>query len=177
MEEKHYTVIVKKILFSRSSIERMLVPFSVLTSALLLRPPLHVRCRDVLCSADDEMSAEDNLRLARARLTEEWRAGVLRRKPRFLPFMGARQWARAMPFETEDDWREWIRAGEKRNAYVPSNPDEVYEGKGWAGWADFLNGEIEPTDVVFQKGYRRGRWLRGPLSDVEELRPDEDREQ
>ena len=96
-----------------------------------------------------------------------------KRKPRFLPFIGARQWARAMPFESEEDWNEWIDAGEKRNPYVPSSPDVVYKDKGWCGWDDFLNGPIEPGEVVFQKGYKRGTWLRGPLADVKQLNYDE----
>ena len=79
-----------------------------------------------------------------------------------------------MPFETEEDWTEWIDAGEKRNPYVPCKPQEVYADKGWLGWDDFLNGEIEPAEVVFKEGYKRGKWLRGPLSEVKELNPERD---
>jgi hypothetical protein len=74
-----------------------------------------------------------------------------------------------MPHETEEEWLEWIQDGEKRNPYVPSNPDAIYADSGWAGWDDFLNGPVEPAAVVFKEGYRRGRWLRGPLRDVQEL--------
>jgi hypothetical protein len=132
------------------------------------------RCCTPRCSAneDDTVSNSDELRLARARLTEEWSAQVRKRKPRFLPFIGARQWARAMPFESEEDWNDWVEAGEKRNPYVPSRPDEVYKENGWCGWEDFLNGPIEPGEVVFQKGYKRGTWLRGPLADVKQLKDD-----
>lgn len=123
------------------------------------------------CAADD-VSQSDLVRLARARLNRMWTEDMLKRKPRFLPFIGARQWARAMPLETEEDWMEWISNGEKRNAYVPSRPDEVYADSGWKGWHDFLNGPIEPASVVFQKDYRRGRWLQGPLRDVKKPRDD-----
>ena len=46
-----------------------------------------------------------------------------------------------MYFTTEKDWRRWINNGEKRNPYVPSNPEVVYAEKGWTTWEDFLNGD------------------------------------
>jgi len=79
-------------------------------------------------------------RIQQARLDAEWSASVLKRKPRWLPFFQARQWARAMWFTTEKDWRNWISDGEKRNPYLPSNPDIVYADNGWVSWHDFLNG-------------------------------------
>ena len=124
-----------------------------------------------LCS--EELSSTDVVRLTRARLTEEWSASVRRRKPRFLPFIGARQWARAMPLDTEDEWMNWLADGEKRNPYIPSRPDEVYADAGWAGWDDFLNGPVEPAEVATAEGYRRGKWLKGPLRDVKEIRTDD----
>lgn len=81
-----------------------------------------------------------------------------------------------MPFETEEDWLDWLYNGEKRNPYIPSQPDQVYAEHGWQGWQDFLNGPIEPASVVLQDNYKRGRWLRGPLHDVAELRPADDDE-
>ena len=54
----------------------------------------------------------------------------------------ARQWSRAMWFTTEEDWMDWISAGEKRNPYIPSRPDEAYRDQ-WISWTDFLNGPIE----------------------------------
>ena len=48
-------------------------------------------------------------------------------------------WARAQWQSTEEEWKEWIANGEKKNAYVPrSEPDVVYEDD-WTGWDDFLN--------------------------------------
>ena len=78
-------------------------------------------------------------RIARARLEAQHSASIRKRKPRWLPFVQARKWSRAMWFTTEEDWREWIETGEKRNAYIPSRPDEVYASS-WQGWEDFLNG-------------------------------------
>lgn len=78
-------------------------------------------------------------RIQQARLDAEWSASVRRRKPRWLPFHQARQWARAMWFATEKDWRTWISNGEKRNPYIPSNPEVVYADD-WISWSDFLNG-------------------------------------
>ena len=54
-----------------------------------------------------------------------------------------------MHLETEEDWRQWIDDGEKRNPYIPNAPDEIYRDSGWAGWEDFLNGPIEDlTDLL-----------------------------
>ena len=105
-------------------------------------------------------------RVDRARLKEQWSSRIMKRRPRFLPFDAARQWARAMHLEKEYDWREWIADGERRNPYVPSLPDEVYSDSGWAGWHDFLNGPIEDLSTVLKPGYKRGVWLRVPLRDM-----------
>lgn len=78
-------------------------------------------------------------RISRARLDEQYCAEIRRRKPRYLPFARARVWARAQWQSTEEEWKEWIANGEKKNAYVPrSEPDVVYEDD-WTGWDDFLN--------------------------------------
>lgn len=116
-------------------------------------------------AAGDEAD-EGSWRVDKARLDEQWSKNIRKRRTRFLPFEAARQWARAMHLETEEEWREWIRDGEKRNPYVPSKPDEVYQETGWAGWHDFLNGPIEDLSTVLKPGYKRGVWLRGPLSDM-----------
>jgi hypothetical protein len=109
---------------------------------------------------DGQLSSADRVRIERARLQERYDRGVRARRPAFLPFVSARQWARAMHFTKEADWREWIENGEKRNAYIPSNPDEIYAQKGWAGWYDFLNGDIEDLAMLFDPKYKRGRWLK-----------------
>ena len=131
----------------------------------------------VLRAGDEDVEAgsgDDPLpgawRVDRARLEEQWSAGVRRRRPRFLPFAAARQWARAMHMDDEADWRGWIDDGEKRNPYVPSAPDVVYKDKGWAGWDDFLNGPIEDLSTILDPNYKRGVWLKGPLSKIKNNR-------
>ena len=150
------------------------------------------------CCAPPDEDDRGEWRVNRARLDAQWSQSVRKRRPRFLPFISARQWARAMYFTDEADWREWIDSGEKRNpcerlaslpalhslwscvcrrvhalalvsscADVPRFPDEVYANSGWSGWDDFLNGPVEPGSVVFQKGYKRGKWLKGPLSEAD----------
>ena len=73
-----------------------------------------------------------------------------RRKPRFFSYVHARQWARAMWLQTEQDWRQWIYDGEKRNPYIPSNPDEYYpEFELRGGWNAFLNGDVHEAFEPF----------------------------
>lgn len=114
---------------------------------LAMSPPLRASRLITLCVPDepDESFSEDPgaWRVAKAQLVENWSKEVRRRKPRFFGFKHARQWARAMHFETERDWRRWVENGEKRNPYVPSFPDEVYAGRGWVSWDDFLNGPYD----------------------------------
>lgn len=45
----------------------------------------------------------------------------------------------------------------QRNPYVPREPDVVYADRGWEGWDDFLNGEIESLSDIMRPGYKRGR--------------------
>ena len=72
-----------------------------------------------------------------------------------------------MHLETEEDWRQWIDDGEKRNPYIPNAPDEIYRDNGWAGWEDFLNGPIEDLTDLLDPEYKRGKWLKGPLSQLQ----------
>ena len=121
------------------------------------------------CSSDVDGADDGSWRIGKARLEEQWSAGIRKRKTRFLPFMSARQWARAMWFTEEQDWRQWIEDGEKRNPYIPSKPDEIYAQKGWGGWDDFLNGPIEDLSTILKPGYQRGKWLRGPLRSLDDM--------
>jgi hypothetical protein len=77
--------------------------------------------------------------IERARLQENYRRELLRRPRRYLPFVEARKWARAMWFTSREDWLGMINRGEKRNPYLPRRPDEYYREKGWVSWDDFLN--------------------------------------
>ena len=100
-------------------------------------------------AADDDL---DLWRVDRHRLDAAWSKSIRKRRPRWLPFVEARAWARASSFSEEEDWRRWVSDGEKRNSYVPSFPDEAYRDSGWAGWHDFLNGA---SDAELKPGFRR----------------------
>ncbi|KAL3928589.1 MAG: hypothetical protein SGPRY_002325 [Prymnesium sp.] len=141
----------------------------LLLALLLPLRPAPSRCAPPLLSEEPPFPrppSSPHWRITRARLTADYSAEVRRRKVRFLPFKSARQWARAMHLCKESEWREWIDAGEKRNPYVPSNPEVVYAATGWAGWDDFLNGPIEDLSTILDPKYKRGKWLRGPLADI-----------
>ena len=78
------------------------------------RQRLHQRCGSASCC-----DGSDAWRIQRARLEEQHAASVRQRRPRFLPFADARQWARAMFFTEEADWRDWIANGEKAPSRRP----------------------------------------------------------
>ena len=129
----------------------LLVLLSAGASAYLAAPPRRQFCypprslRRAACSrccaaeSGDQLSESDSVRLTQARLAEMERRALLKRKPRFLSFAQARDWASAMWFENEADWRRMIFNGELRNPYIPSQPEVVYASE-WQGWDDFLNG-------------------------------------
>jgi len=55
----------------------------------------------------------------------------------FLPFEEARERVRNLGLKSCVEWREWSRC-EERPADIPIDPEDVYHGKGWVSWADFL---------------------------------------
>lgn len=94
---------------------------------------------------DAPSEAIDDLswRVARLRLEEENTRRFLKAGPRFLPYEECRKWVAAWNrWDTEADWKNWIREGEKRNAYIPARPDEYYGKLGkWISWDHFLGKE------------------------------------
>lgn len=94
---------------------------------------------------DAPSEAIDDLswRVAKLRLEEENTRRFLKAGPRFLPYDECRNWVMAWNrWDTEEDWKEWIREGEKRNAYIPARPDEYYGKLGhWISWDHFLGKE------------------------------------
>ena len=85
-------------------------------------------------------------RLARMKLEEQRMQRILKSKPRFLPYEDCRKWVQAWGgrWKTEQDWKDWINDGEKRNAYIPARPDEYYTRIGkWISWEHFLIGDEE----------------------------------
>lgn len=87
---------------------------------------------------EDDMFGEDldtgavviedlSWRVEKMRLEEQNKQRFLKSQPRFLPYDECRRWVQALGrWKTEEDWRQWISMGEKRNAYIPSKPDEYY---------------------------------------------------
>eukprot|EP00563_Minutocellus_polymorphus_P019206 CAMPEP_0197726302 /NCGR_PEP_ID=MMETSP1434-20131217/14727_1 /TAXON_ID=265543 /ORGANISM="Minutocellus polymorphus, Strain CCMP3303" /LENGTH=247 /DNA_ID=CAMNT_0043312193 /DNA_START=112 /DNA_END=855 /DNA_ORIENTATION=+ len=110
---------------------------------------------DELWGGDADLEApgqvDDNLswKVAKIRLEQENIKRFLKAGPRFLPYDECRNWVKAWNrWDTEEDWKNWIREGEKRNAYIPARPDEYYGRLGqWRGWPHFLGrGEEEECE-------------------------------
>eukprot|EP00281_Chroomonas_sp_CCMP1168_P035332 CAMPEP_0206241210 /NCGR_PEP_ID=MMETSP0047_2-20121206/16372_1 /ASSEMBLY_ACC=CAM_ASM_000192 /TAXON_ID=195065 /ORGANISM="Chroomonas mesostigmatica_cf, Strain CCMP1168" /LENGTH=141 /DNA_ID=CAMNT_0053666087 /DNA_START=9 /DNA_END=431 /DNA_ORIENTATION=+ len=65
--------------------------------------------------------------IMRQRLEENWLKARLKARPVHLPFEEAVKWVRAMGrWDSKEEWFDWISDGEKRNAYIPNNPEEYY---------------------------------------------------
>jgi hypothetical protein len=88
-------------------------------------------------------------RVQKLRLEEENTKRFLRSGPRFLPYEDCRKWVQAWGsrWTSEKEWKSWIANGEKRNAYIPSRPEEYYRKLGkWVSWEHFLGtGKPEST--------------------------------
>jgi hypothetical protein len=87
--------------------------------------------RDSLYGEDLDTGAvvidELSWRVEKLRLEEQNTQRFLRSRARFLPYNECRRWVQAFGrWETEEDWKQWISMGEKRNSYIPSRPDEYY---------------------------------------------------
>ncbi len=52
------------------------------------------------------------------------------------PFEEAREYVRRQGFLSNADWRSWSR--DERPDFIPSNPNQVYAGKGWMNWGNWL---------------------------------------
>ena len=55
----------------------------------------------------------------------------------FRPFAEARAYVRAQKFRNGNDWRKYIRNGNKPHD-IPSDPSKIYHGKGWISWPDWF---------------------------------------
>jgi len=82
-------------------------------------------------------------RVNKLRLEESNKQRFLKSGPRFLPYEECRKWVQAWGWwKTEEEWKNWIATGEKRNSYVPTRPDEYYSKIGkWKGWDHFLDSD------------------------------------
>ena len=59
-------------------------------------------------------------------------------KKTYRSFESCRAFARGLGLRSAREWETWSRDSGKRPADVPSNPHEVYKGKGWKGYGDWL---------------------------------------
>ena len=88
-----------------------------------------------------------NWRIEKLRLEEANKKRFLTSGPRFLPYEECRKWVQAWGgrWDNQQEWQEWIEMGEKRNSYIPANPESYYTKLGqWISWDHFL-GKIDPT--------------------------------
>jgi superfamily II DNA or RNA helicase len=68
----------------------------------------------------------------------------------YRPFEEAREYARLLGLKNHDEWREFSRS-EERPADIPASPDQVYAGKGWKGWGDWLGtGRVANQDRIYR---------------------------
>lgn len=90
-------------------------------------------------------------RVEKLRLEEANKRRFLKAGPRFLPYDECRKWVAAWSrWDSEQDWREWIDMGEKRNSYIPARPDEYYGRLGqWISWEHFLGLEEKKDSDEF----------------------------
>ncbi len=65
---------------------------------------------------------------------EDW-ADWLGTAPR--DFHEAREYAQSLGLNTRDEWVEWTQAG-KLPRDIPKWPQNIYKGKGWVSWEDWL---------------------------------------
>jgi hypothetical protein len=65
-------------------------------------------------------------------------------KANWRSFEDARNWVRVQNFGTAREWRKAVNLM-KIPADIPSNPNLVYEAKGWAGFSDWLGSGYIPT--------------------------------
>jgi hypothetical protein len=97
---------------------------------------------------DGELIPDLEWRLVKAKLEEAHTKSFLKSKPRYLPYAECRKWVMAWDrWSCEEEWKEWIDMGEKRNSYIPARPDEYYGALGqWISWDHFLgtgvNGDV-----------------------------------
>jgi len=78
-----------------------------------------------------------NWRVEKLRLEEANKRRFLKAGPRFLPYAECQKWVQAwgLRWTSEEEWKDWIASGEKRNSYIPSRPEEYFTRTGdWISW-------------------------------------------
>jgi len=109
---------------------------------------------------DDEFLNGLKFRAEKLRLEEANKRRFLKARARHLPYEECRLWVQAWGnrWISEQEWREWIDMGEKRNAYIPARPDEYYGRLGkWISWEHFLGvADVDTGEEVDADGAGNG---------------------
>eukprot|EP00947_MAST-08B_sp_MAST-8B-sp1_P005274 g5274.t1 len=72
-------------------------------------------------------------------------------KGQMLPFHSARGIVRELQMTSNKEWQEWSKSGQ-RPSNVPSHPEEVYKGKGWVSWPDWMGYQFTNGDQSRGRG-------------------------
>lgn len=71
------------------------------------------------------------------------------RGKRMVSFEEARNFARSLNLKGKDVWVKFSKS-QNRPYYVPVDPSQIYKNKGWKGWNDWLDTEIDPRNINFK---------------------------
>lgn len=108
-------------------------------------------------------SWEDWLGIAKQRQSKRdstlWDAKL---KEKWLPFENAREFARSLDLEYQEDWEAYIEGVIKRVSSLPNNipsePSEVYRHNGWKDWTDWLIPPEKKIEFVHYEKAKRFVW-------------------
>eukprot|EP00947_MAST-08B_sp_MAST-8B-sp1_P006651 g6651.t1 len=70
-----------------------------------------------------------------------------RGKSQMLLFTSARDIVRRLRLTSQKEWEEWSKSGQ-RPSNVPSNPSQVYKGKGWISYPDWMGYQFMKGDQL-----------------------------
>ena len=108
-----------------------------------LRPPDIPSCPAQVYKGKGWLSWADFLGYNEGYVVGEWRS-----------FQEARDYIRSLGLESQTEWEEWRKSG-LRPPDIPSTPDQVYKGKGWLSWGDFLG--YRPGHIAAKQSHSRKR--------------------
>ena len=73
-----------------------------------------------------------------------------------LPFTAARAIVRRLRLTSQEEWEEWCKSGQ-RPSNVPADPSQVYKGKGWVSWPDWMGYQYTKGDENKKRKRKRGQ--------------------
>lgn len=91
----------------------------------------------------NEVIEDLSWRVAKARLEEENKRRILRRKPLKLPYAVSQKWIqRNWAPKTQKEFEELVANGDIKNVYISKRPAEYYGERGeWISWDHYLLGD------------------------------------